>query len=370
MLIASGAALLVRSVANLYAIDPGFRTENVAVLDVVVPDSLRARRQQTIGELVAAMAELPGARSAAASHKIPLRGSGSSNGISVEGRPDLSETTTFFRLVTPGYFETLGIALKAGRTFDATDRGDGEAVTVINEALATKYFPGESPIGRRLGGGFGVPERVVGVVADAAEGDLTDAREPTRYSLYSQMPFVPGAQTLVVRTRGDAAGVLDAARKAIQRTAPGVALQEATTMDRVLDHAVGPARQVMSLLALLSALALVLGAVGIYGVMSHFAARRQRDWAIRVALGLPASRVVRHVTGQGAVLVLAGVALGAVGTVALARLLASFLFGVSAVDPVAFVAASAALLAVGLVAALLPARRAGTVNPAVILREQ
>jgi ABC-type antimicrobial peptide transport system permease subunit len=141
-------------------------------------------------------------------------------------------------------------------------------------------------------------------------------------------------------------------------------------MSRIFDVAVGPARQVMTLLALLSGLALVLGAGGIYGVISHFAARRKRDWAIRVALGLPGSRVVTHIMGQGIVLVAVGIALGALGTVALSRLLTSFLYGVSKVDTIAFVAASGALLAVGMVAAFVPARRAGAVDPALVLREQ
>jgi ABC-type antimicrobial peptide transport system permease subunit len=156
----------------------------------------------------------------------------------------------------------------------------------------------------------------------------------------------------------------------VERTAPDFAVQEVTTMQRVLDRAVGPARQVMALLALLAALALVLGAVGIYGVIAHFAARRKRDWAIRVALGLPARRVVGHIVGQGAALVGAGIALGVLGTAALARLLASFLFGVGAVDVAALAAAGAALLAVGLAAAYIPARRAGAVHPAIVLREQ
>jgi ABC-type antimicrobial peptide transport system permease subunit len=121
---------------------------------------------------------------------------------------------------------------------------------------------------------------------------------------------------------------------------------------------------------MLSALALLLGAIGIYGVITHFAARRQRDWAIRVALGLPSSRVVRHIVGQGAALVGLGIAVGVVGTLALARLLTSFLFGVSTVDPLAFGAASALLLAIGIIAAFIPARRAGTVDPARVLREQ
>jgi ABC-type antimicrobial peptide transport system permease subunit len=133
---------------------------------------------------------------------------------------------------------------------------------------------------------------------------------------------------------------------------------------------VGPAREIMALLMLLTALARVLGAVGIYGVISHFAARRQRDWAIRLALDLPASRVVRHVVGHGAVLVAGGIALGVAAAAALARLLGSLLYGVSAVDPVALAAAGAALLVVGLVAAFVPARRAGLTSPAVTLRAQ
>ena len=141
-------------------------------------------------------------------------------------------------------------------------------------------------------------------------------------------------------------------------------------MSRVLDVAVGPARNVMSLLTLLSALALVLGAVGIYGVIAHFAARRKRDWAIRVALGLPGRKVVSHIVGQGALLVLVGVAVGAVGTALLAKLLASLLFGVSRVDPVSFGAASLALLLIGMGAAFIPARRAGMTDPALVLREE
>jgi len=141
-------------------------------------------------------------------------------------------------------------------------------------------------------------------------------------------------------------------------------------MSRVLDLAVGPARQMMKLLSLLSALAMVLGAIGIYGVISHFAARRKRDWAIRVALGLPTSRVIRHIVGQGAALVTVGIVIGVLGTVALARLLTSFLYGVGTIDPLAFVAASALLLMIGIVAAFVPAHRASTVDPALVLREQ
>jgi ABC-type antimicrobial peptide transport system permease subunit len=152
--------------------------------------------------------------------------------------------------------------------------------------------------------------------------------------------------------------------------APTAAVQQTTTMRRVLDTSVGPARQVVSLLSILTGLALVLGAVGIYGVMAHFAARRRRDWAIRVAIGLPGSRVIAHVLGHGALLVAAGIAAGILGAATLTRLLSSFLYEVGALDPTAFAAAGAALFVVGLVAAFVPALRAGTADPLKALREQ
>ena len=147
-------------------------------------------------------------------------------------------------------------------------------------------------------------------------------------------------------------------------------MQQTTTMRRVLDTAIGPARQVVMLLSLMTALSLTLGAIGVYGVIAHYAARRRRDWAIRVALGLPGSRVISHVVGHGALLVTAGIVVGIAGAAMLTRLLSSFLYGVSAIDPIAFVTAGAALLAVGTVAAFLPAWRAGMANPLIALREQ
>jgi predicted permease len=379
MLIASGAALLVRSVANLYAIDPGLDTGGVAVVDVVMSGDLAQRDPaREIERIRAALAALPGAKSAAAAMRIPLRGNSNSFGIAIEGKPDLERSFTFFRVVSPEYFATMGIKLRDGRTFDVSDlaaRWDTAATempVVINEALAKKYFPGEQPIGRLMRGGFGGAERVIGVVADVAEGDLTAGPSPARYYLAGSRTWWGSQASYVVRTTrpGDASTILEAARRAVQRESPAVAIQGTTTMSRVMDTAVGPARQVMSLLTLLSALALLLGAVGIYGVVSHFATRRKRDWAIRVALGLRSSRVVSHIVGQGAGLVLAGIAVGLVGTLALTRALSSFLYGVGTVDPIAFAGASAALLLVGVAAAFIPARRAGTVDPAVILREQ
>jgi ABC-type antimicrobial peptide transport system permease subunit len=185
------------------------------------------------------------------------------------------------------------------------------------------------------------------------------------------VPWVDDAQSIVVRMKPGVADapVLEAARRTVNRVAPGVAIQETTTMRRVLDTAIGPARQVVTLLSLLAGLALVLGAVGVYGVVSHFASRRRRDWAIRVAIGLPGSKVVAHVLGHGASLVAAGIVIGMSAAAVLTRWLSTFLYGVSAIDPLAFLTAGAALLVVGMVSAFVPALRAGMADPLLALRD-
>ena len=373
VLLAAGAALLIRSVINLYAIDPGVDIRGVAVLDLVTGAGMKtAERQQTMRTLLDELGRLPGVRSAAFTSKLPLRGNGDSWGITIEGRPDLPDTTTFVRFVSRDYFRALGIALRAGRIFTTGDRPDSEPAVVINQALAKKYFQGADPMGRRLKTVSNRWERVVGVVEDVAEANLTDEPEPTRYLFADQFHYSPERQTVVLRTERpqDAAGVLEAARRTVQRVAPGVAVQEATTMERVFAQAVGPARQIMTLLTLMTGLALALGAIGVYGVIAHYVSRRKRDYSIRVALGLSPARVLRQVVGHGAALVGVGVVVGALASTILGRWLASLLYGVHAADPVALLAASLALLAVGVLAAFVPAYRASRVDPAMVLREQ
>lgn len=373
VMIAAGAALLARSVANLYAVESGVRTDGVAVVGVVLRGGgNRVRQEQTLTELMAALRELPGVHSVGAVQQLPLRGGGYRLGLSVPERPDIKGLATEYRIVTPGYLESLGIGVRQGRTIGSGDRRDAERVVVINEAFVQKYFAGIDPIGKLIAGDTDTPSRVVGVVANAAEKRLTDPPEPVRYVALAQMPWMDDGQSLVVRAVPgvDDTSLLEPARHTITRVAPSAALQQTTTMRRVLDTAIGPARQVVMLLSLMTALSLILGAVGVYGVIAHHAARRRRDWAIRVALGLPGSRVISHVVGHGARLVTAGIAVGVAGAAMLTRLLSSFLYGVSAIDPIAFVTAGAALLAVGTVAALVPAWRAGMADPLIALREQ
>ena len=374
VLLTAGAALLVHSVENLRAINPGVDTRRVAVVDIVMEGTVAPEaRPRLIENLEAALAPLPGVRSVGATFKLPLRGSGQSWGIAVEGRPDLPVTTTFVRLVTAGYFATMGIKLVDGRLPGPDDRENSERVVVINRALAAKYFRGENPIGRRVGSGFGGWARIIGVVEDVAESDLTDGPVPARYMLYAQAaPMMGTEHALVLRAQEgqDPASVLDQARRQIAATSPSVAVQRTTTLEAVFARAIGPARQVMSVLGLLTALAVTLGAIGVYGVTAHFVRRRQREMGICIALGLRPSRLVAQVVGRGARLVLVGALLGTIAALALARLLSSFLYHVSPIDPLSLAAATVGLLAVGVVAALLPAWRAGRLDPAAVLREE
>jgi putative ABC transport system permease protein len=375
VMLSAGAGLLLRTVANLRGIDPGLDVRAVALLDATVPTQLDvdARRRAYL-EALPALQALPGVRAAAATQKLPLRGSGDNWGVSVVGRPDLDGGTTFVRVVTRDYFEALGIAARKGRGFTAADRATTERVVVINEALANKYFPAEDPLGRLLQTGFDDRgERVIGVVGNVAEANLTDAAAPARYMLYEQVPDGIGPETtFVLRAASDAEvpSLLQAARSALARDAPHVAVHRVTSMQAVFDEAVGPAGQVVTLVSLLAGLALVLGAVGVYGVISHFVARRTRDYGIQIALGLPPARLVSQVVGRGLRLVGIGSAVGVASALLLTNLLSSLLYGVSAADPQAIAGAVLTLLTVGTLAAWIPARRASHTDPAIVLREQ
>jgi putative ABC transport system permease protein len=340
-------------------------------VDVVLPaESGGEGRRVHLRELVAELGALPGVQSAAAVQRLPLRSGGDNWGLSIEGRPEVTGVTTSFRIVTHDYLPTLGVRLRSGRLFEPTDAAGTERVAVINESLAREYFPGEDPIGRRVGDDDWA--RVIGVVADMKESALTDDPHPARYVLYDQIDYTPTSNALVLRMRDgrDATAVLEPARRAIQRTAPAVGIQDATTMARVLDHALGPAKQLMSLLTLLSGLALLLGGVGVYGVVSHFVSRRRRDWGIRLALGFRPAQIIGHVVGRGALLILLGIGAGVIGALGLGRLLGAFVYGIETGDPAALAAAAAALFLIGVIGAYVPAWRASRVDPARVLREQ
>lgn len=373
VILAAAAAVLIRSVENLRAIDTGVETAQVGVVDVVASaDVPGATRRQQLGEMLATLEQLPGVTGAGLVQRLPLRDRGDNWGIEIRGRPEVEVSTTAFRVVSRNYFDVLGIDVRAGRTFDGSDHADSELVTVIDEGLAAKYFPGEDPIGQYIyAGDDTVYMRIVGVVENVSVVGLREAPEPTRYALYEQFGYTPEGFALVLRAAGNRnlADVLQQAIGAIERSVTTYAVRDATTMDNVLAAAMGPTRRIMQLMTLLGVLALTLGAVGVYGVVSHFVNRRRRDWMIRMALGMHPVAVLRQVVGRGAALVVAGCAAGLLAAFALTRLLASLLYGVSAADPLALASAAGVLIAAGCIAALIPASRASRTDPAAVLRE-
>ena len=370
VLLAAGAGLLIRSVANLRAIDPGVTIDGAVVVDTTMPMRLRAEaRKLEIEEMLPRLRALPGVQSVAATQRLPLRGSGDNWTVTIRGRGNLNATTPT-RMVTHDYFATMGMQIRRGRDFLPSDRPGTERVIVINEAFAAKFFANEDPIGQQLQTVNQAGERIVGVVSNAAEASLTEAAVPARYMLVAQMPYLYTQMTFVLRTDEDnVAPLAKAARETIEREGRQLAVQQTTTLRHIFDLAVGPAGRVVTLVSVLTALALVLGAVGVYGVISHFVQRRTREFAIRLALGQTPWRIVRQIVGRGAALVAVGSVLGMVLAVLVTRLLTSLLYGVAAGDPLSMGGAAATLLVVGLLAALLPARRASLTDPAAALRE-
>jgi predicted permease len=373
VLLAAGAGLLIRSVANLRDIDPGVDTEGVVIIDATMLATLPQQgRRQALESVLGELRALPAVRMSAAAQKVPLRGAGDNWGFSIRGRTDVTGVTTAFRMVTRDYFATMGMPIVHGSGFQPSDRLGSAPVVVINEAMAARFFPAEDPVGRIISTGFGdAGERIVGVVANAAEASLTDPPVPARYMLFEHVPFMYHQLSFVLRTDGErqTAAVIRSARSTIARSGSPFAVQETTTMQALFDRAVGPAGQLVWLVSLLAALALLLGAVGVYGVISHYVARRSRDYGIQIALGQEPSRIVRQVVGRGARLVALGGALGVGGAVLLTRTLAALLHGVAPTDPVSLAAAVAALLLVGVLAAALPARRASLTDPVIVLKE-
>jgi putative ABC transport system permease protein len=372
VLLAAGAGLLIRSVGNLRALDPGIDVRGVAVIEATTPTQMPVDAiRRAILEGVAALETMPGVRSAAATQKIPLTGSGHNWGISIPGRPELGLSTTAFRMVSHGYLEALGIPLLRGRGFESSDREGTERVVLINEALAAKYFPGEDPLGRIINIFNDDGERIIGIVGNAAEATLTDGAVPARYMLYEQIPVAMPGAILVVRASDPAAlpALLQGARAALQRDAPQLAVQRVTTMETVLDTAMGPTGQIVTLLTLLAGLALVLGAIGVYGAIAHFVSRRARDYGICMALGLRPGQVMAQVVRRGVTLVAIGSTIGIAAALLVTRMLSSLLYGVEPTDPLAMIGALGTLLAAGAIAALVPAWRASMTDPATVLRQ-
>jgi putative ABC transport system permease protein len=374
-----GAGLLINSFLRLRNVDPGFQTNNLLTMSIVLPQQKypdQARRSAFYTELVSRIEAIPGVKSAAVTNWIPLVRQGDSIGLSVEGRPEPNMSkrpSVVTRVVHPHYFRTMGIQLLQGREFNEQDRVDSPAVAVISETMARRYFAGQDPLGKRVTPGNPSEAQpddwitIVGVVKDVRQFELVADPKPQMYLSYVQAGFF-APRNLVVSTSVEPMSLAATVRKAVWDIDKEQPVSNISTMEEVLSESVARQRFSMLLLGIFATLALVLAAVGIYGVMSYSVAQRKHEIGLRMALGAQASDVLKMVVGHGLKLVLIGVGIGLVAAFVLTRVMASLLFGISATDPLTFIAISLVLISVALLASYIPARRATKVDPMVALR--
>ncbi len=374
-----GAGLLARSFIALRAVELGYDTADRLTLRTTLPGTDYPDAAGVVGfyeQHIAGIDGLPGVRSAGAARRLPLTSTIGDWSITVEGRPDLADQNPNgdWQVVTPGYFETMGMTLVDGRFLTDADRGDGVPVALVNGTMAARYWPGGA-LGQRFH--LGTLDQpwitIVGVTRNVRHNAVIEEPRAEMYIPHAQFPlqtgYAPSGMTIVVWTAGSPAALTAAVREQIRALDPTLPVAEVRTMDAVAGNALAQQRFSAALLGLFATLAMVLAAIGLYGVISYAVARRTHELGIRVALGATRAAVVRLVLREGAAMVEAGVALGLLGAMALTRLLAGQLYVVAPVDPLTFTAVPAALALVALLATFLPARHAARVSPMEALRE-
>ncbi len=369
-----GAGLLAKSFWALTHVAPGFREDGVLTARLSLPP-LRYPDNQKIAaverELLETLRRKPGVQSAGLATYMPLSGMDNDWGFVIEGRPPLPVGTynmAEYRPASQGYFEAIGIPLLRGRSFSQADAGDSPWVTVINEAMARAYWPGQDPIGMRLQFGSEKWRTVVGVVGDVRHDGLDADTKPEMYVPIEQAPNTEGSATVVIRTALDAAGAAAELREAVGTIDRGMPVDQVQTMQQMVSRSVAPPRFRTLILAAFSMLALVMASIGIYGVMNYLVIQRTREFAIRVSMGATRTDVLRLVLGRAVALIGVGTCLGLAGAVVLVRLIAGLLFNTAPLDALTFAAAPALLAGVALAASYLPASRAARVDPMVALR--
>jgi predicted permease len=372
----AGAGLMVRSLLNLRAVDPGFETENVVTLQAFqsfATSGSPLSNAELFRQVEQRLGAFPGVRAVGVASFAPLgTGMVMAYEFRVEGGGEAVERSTqaAFNSVTPGYFEALGLRLLRGRTLNHMDMPDSDTVAVISQVLARAYFGGDDPVGRRIswsfdGANFGPWRRVVGVVDDSRQFGLD--REPVA-TVYTPAEQTGYGYTLVAATRGDPAAVVQAARQAIRELDPTRPVDRIRTIEELVANDVAPTRLNAVLFGGFALLALAIAAVGVLGVLAFSVSQRTREFGLRMAVGADAGRVRRTVLLEGALLVGVSLALGGAVAAGGSRLLGGFLFGVEPLDPATFAAAGLALGVVALAASYVPARRATRVDPVQALR--
>jgi predicted permease len=374
MVLLMSSALLVHTLVNLETKDLGFnRSQNILLLNAAVNG--RSPGQQSVYEALAdRMRALPGVRDASVARQVPfaLTGGGATQTVLAPGEipSPTAGTHVWFNIVDDAYFRVIGVTLMRGRGFDSRDSAAGQRVAILNQTFAKKLFGTEDAVGRhiRIGNEKPVDVEVVGVARDGAYSDVIEAPQPYLYLPFSQNPW--GDVTIIVATAGNPGALVNAARKAVHQVDSGSQILSTETLNDHVRLATYMSRMIAGLTASLGLLALLLTAVGLYGVTSYTVSRRTREIGIRVAVGAQRSTIFMGVVRDGMMLTLMGLLIGAGMAFLAGRALHGMLYGVSALDPVAYVTVSALLLAVSFAALAAPARRALRVDPIEALREE
>ena len=368
-----GAGLTWRSFHTLLNAEPGVNTDHVLTAFVTLP-AARYRGDEeilsTFGQIEQRFAAIPGVRAVGATSMLPLSGMDGRRGVGIEGRqsdPD-APTRAHPRSVTPGYFAAIGVQLIAGRQFTAADTANAPLVVIVNDTMARRYWPGESPLGKRVTFS-GTPEwrEVIGVVRDVRHWGLDVPVNPELYLPEAQFPFT--FMTFTLATTVDPASLASAVRDQLRAVDPDLPLSSVRTMKQVAAGSVESRASAMRLLAIFGILALVLAAAGIYGVMTHMVALRSSEIGVRMTLGARPADVMRLILREGVIQAIAGLAIGIAAGVLLMNTFRSMLYEVSPSDPITLTVVGLVLLSTAVLACIVPARRAMKVDPVAVLRQ-
>jgi predicted permease len=389
-----GAGLLIRSFWKLQSVDPGFNSRNLMAMNVSLAGASQyvgPAREAFYREAISQISALPGVESASAVNHLPLAGDRWSTPLVIEGRPlppPGQDESTVFRVIRPGYFQTMGVPLRSGREFTDRDAPDSPGVIIVNETLAHRYWPGENPIGKRVTlDDPRVPvtpntpgpqwATIVGVVKDLKQDSWMDAPSNEVFlpfqqsrSFYSSISGPFTSMTFVMRSSVEPQSLLSSAQAAIRGLDRSLPVSNITTMEQVVADALWQQRFNLQLLWMFSGLALTLAAVGLYGVMSFSIAHRTQEVGVRMALGARRRDVMALVLGQGMKLAVFGISIGLAGAAAITHLISQLLFGVGATDLTTFAVIPVLLAFVSLLACWVPAMRATRVDPVVALRSE
>ncbi|HET7619240.1 MAG TPA: ABC transporter permease [Vicinamibacterales bacterium] len=377
----AGAGLLIRSFSKLQSVDPGFQSERTLTFELSLPETRYKEEPQQVAffdQLMPRLRALPGVQSAGAVMGLPLSGLAFNISFEVAGRPPVppsQQPAMEVRVTTPEYFSTVGIPLKRGRLFTDRDRAGTPPVVLITESAAREYFKNEDPIGKTInlgwGRGPGKPRaggEVVGIVGDVKDAGLAEADPPEIYLPLQQWPV--RSMSVALRTSVAPETLTSAVRAEVAAVDPNLPVSNVRTLDQIVSRSISQPRFYMTMLAIFAAVALMLAAVGIFGVLSYAVAQRTREIGIRMALGAQERTVLTLVVRQAMLLAGAGIVIGIGVALALSSTMASLLFEITPTDPSTFALVAAVLAVVALAASYLPARRATRVDPIVALRSE